>query len=277
MKKVFAILVALAGVARAEASGSRFVTVPSDWKADHARSSSLLGKMATLGHFGQDAALFEAEVYAPSQPGVALFVTHVIARVPTDRGRAARAEVDQFHRSSHRAQLAGSGITEDGWQERVDPDKQQIEASLTWRDGENHTIDISRLLIAGSIDQLIAVTGECVARDDVDLRLIKACTAALATLDPRAEERVALTLAPTGSEPAPKAETNPRADAPSMRDGSHAVLPPMTISHEAPQPDRRPVYIGGGIFVLAAIFWWNRRRRERFEREDEEPKESDDR
>jgi hypothetical protein len=51
-------------------------------------------------------------------------------------------------------------------------------------------------------------------------------------------------------------------------DGSRIKLPPMVVSQDRPPVDRRPIYLGMGLVVLAAVFWWNRRRRDRFERED---------
>jgi hypothetical protein len=50
-----------------------------------------------------------------------------------------------------------------------------------------------------------------------------------------------------------------------MADGSRISLPPMAIPQDAPSGDRRPVYVGAGIAILAAAFYWNRRKRERFE------------
>jgi hypothetical protein len=53
-----------------------------------------------------------------------------------------------------------------------------------------------------------------------------------------------------------------------LRDGTRVVLPPMAIAQDKPPIDRRPIYIGAGLVVLAAVFYWNRRRRDRFDRED---------
>lgn len=43
----------------------------------------------------------------------------------------------------------------------------------------------------------------------------------------------------------------------------------MVIPQDRPPADRRPVFVGAGLIVLALAFWWNRRRRDRFEREDQ--------
>jgi hypothetical protein len=37
-----------------------------------------------------------------------------------------------------------------------------------------------------------------------------------------------------------------------------------------PDVDRRPVFIGMGIVLLAAVFWWNMKRRARLEDEDQD-------
>ena len=58
-----------------------------------------------------------------------------------------------------------------------------------------------------------------------------------------------------------------------MSDGSHTHLPPISIPQDAPSRDRRPVYIGAGIVILAAVFYWNRRRRARLEGEDKDDEE----
>lgn len=53
-----------------------------------------------------------------------------------------------------------------------------------------------------------------------------------------------------------------------LTDGQKVQLTPLTIQDSRAERDTRPVMIGGGIVVLAAIFWWNRKRRERFDRSD---------
>jgi len=80
------------------------------------------------------------------------------------------------------------------------------------------------------------------------------------------------------AQPAPEAEPPPSTMGPAgadlprlpsrLDDGRRVALPPMVIQQERPVADRRPMYIGGGLIVLALVFWWNRRRRDRFERED---------
>jgi hypothetical protein len=53
-----------------------------------------------------------------------------------------------------------------------------------------------------------------------------------------------------------------------MSDGSKMPLPPIVV---APPPrkqtDRRPLYLGLGLVVIAALFFYNRRRRDRIAQE----------
>lgn len=261
---VLALVVALGGVAHA----APLVTAPTGWTMDPEQSSSLAVKSQGVSHFG-DTAIVAAEAYLAQKPGVALFVTRATV-IAKDDGRDARirAEVDELHATSQRAAASGSGVQEDGWSERVDPDAKLVEATLAWRDTSSHTAETARLVIVGSKVALISVTGECLARDDADPATIAACKAALATIDPGldARDRIVPVLAPPGAKP-PAATTAPTT---STMSESHTPLPPISVPREQPTADRRPVFVGAGIIALAAAFWWNRRRRAQYEREDAE-------
>lgn len=65
------------------------------------------------------------------------------------------------------------------------------------------------------------------------------------------------------------AVTGPSRPGPQPRlDAGPRGTPPRTMSPARREPDRRPVYLGGGLVVMALVFWWNRHRRERFERDE---------
>lgn len=230
------------------------VTPPAGWQADVAQATQLAEKANAVSHYGAERSLAAAEVYTPSTPGAALFVTAIAAKVSTNREVAARMAVDELHGTTQRAALAGTGIVEDGWQERVDAAARQIEATLQWRDSTAGTITKARLLVAADGENLVAVTGECVASDEAKLEV---CEAALATLDPgiALDKRVALALAPAGTQverPTPS----------TMSSAPRAPMPPITLpTRETRKTDRRPVYVGAGLVLLAVAFWWNQKRK----------------
>lgn len=265
MKRALAILAVAGGVAHAEQRAT--IQAPSGWRLDTAQSEELGRRLDDIDHFGLDRAthamLANADVYVAPEPGVVLTVVLVGAKTTSELPAAARAAVDGLHAASQRASLAGSGIVEEGWQEKVDTAAKQIEATLAWRDTNAKTSSTSRLLVVADGTHIYALTGECFASDDADPERVADCKAALATLDPgiAPDQRVELALAPAGTVPTPSA-AGPAAREPArMGDGSRTPLPPMTIPQEGRATDRRPVYVGFGLVILAAVFWWNRRRR----------------
>jgi hypothetical protein len=272
MKRWIVIVALASGVAHAEPAPT--IKAPPGWKIDSASSQRLTRALNGLGHFGFPAgtnvAVANVDVYAAPQPGVTLTVTLVAGAVTAEREAAARAAVDELHASSQRAAMVGTGIVEQGWQEKVDVATKQIEATLSWRDTKEHTNSTSRLLVVADAAQITSLTGECYAADEADKQLVAACQAALATLDPgiAADKRLALALAPAGTLPTPP-EPAPGSGVPpaTMTDGTRAPLPPMTLPQEHRATDRRPVYVGIGLVLFAVVFWWNRHRRAR--REDE--------
>lgn len=76
-----------------------------------------------------------------------------------------------------------------------------------------------------------------------------------------------LSGAPAAAEPATMSV--PPRELPGMDDRERVKLPPLTVPLDPPARDRRPVYVGLGLIVMATAFWWNRRQRDRFEREDD--------
>ncbi len=271
MKRALAIAAVVAGVAHvagvARAEGAPTIQVPSGWQLDTAHSEEQTKRLQSTSHFGLDpaahATMANADVYVPRERGVVLSVVLVAASTTEELPAAARAAVDELHAASQRAALAGGGIVEEGWQEKVDTAGKQIEATLAWRDTAAKTSSTARLLVVADATHIQSLTGECFASDDADAALVTACKAALATLNPGipVEQRVALALAPAGTRPTPPA--GPTREPARMNDGTRAPLPPMALRHEDRATDRRPVYVGIALVVLAAVFYWNRRRHAR--------------
>jgi hypothetical protein len=92
--------------------------------------------------------------------------------------------------------------------------------------------------------------------------------AAAVAADPAGSTAPAAPPAPTAMSPAPD---TPWPERPRREDPRKIALPPLVIPQDPAAADRRPIYVGAGLVVLAAVFRWNRRRRERFEREDGAP------
>ena len=275
MRRLAVALVLFARIAHAD--GPAAIKAPAGWTLDQAQSAELGHRLDDVGHFGYAPGavpmMANANVFVAPAPGIVLSVELVVASNVKERDAAARAAVDELHQTSQRAALAGSGISEDGWQEKADPAAKQVEATLAWRDGSAKTRSDARVIVVADDGHVVSVTGECFASDDADPKLVADCKAALATLDPgiEAAKRVALGLAPAGTrpsapEPAAGSAGAGSGAAPSMTSGPRAPLPPMTLpAQDVRTVDRRPVYVGIGLVVLAAVFWWNRRRRARLE------------
>ncbi|HLL25858.1 MAG TPA: hypothetical protein VK427_27155, partial [Kofleriaceae bacterium] len=193
-------------------------------------------------------------------PGAVLYVNRAEAEVAAaERDRVATLELEE-PRNALRRQGANAKAEEDT--QRFDAAAQQLEAAVTWRDATVGVIDTTRVLVAGDDRRLVAVTGQCVLGADAAPALAKACGDALTTLEtevPRAS-RVRLAIAATASEPPPK----PAPDV--LSDGGTVSLPPIAVGPPRAQTDRRPVFLGAGLIVLAALFWWNRKRRDEIER-----------
>jgi hypothetical protein len=275
---VLAALVALGRPGLADPT--RLVIEPAGWRADPEQASTLAQRFAAAGHFGGLLSVTTAaEAYFADRPGVALFVTRATATLP-DQAQAAhatRAALDELRASSRRASLTGGSAQERAWAERVEANARQVTATLSWSDPASHTVEIARVVVASDGTRIVAVTGECLAGEAADSTRVAACQACLATLDPgvAAASRIALTVeasalaAPAPEIPAPPLVPEGRSREPArLDDGSKFVMPPTTIPLDRPDADRRPMFVGAGILVLALTFLWNRRRRDRFERED---------
>lgn len=209
-----------------------FVTAPAGWHGG--ASQELVEQSGRLGHFGGVHGVIEAERWDAPHPGLVLYVTKVAANTasPSD---AATAELGNL----------GSGAGEPETKDK------QLDAHATVIDsGVGHN---SRMIIAATADRIVAVKGECYMSADALGSEVTDCVHALATLDTgiAAADRVDLTVSHVP--PAPTLSGSGLTD-------THVSLPPMQVHQDQPGPDRRPVYVGAGLIVIAAIFWWNRRR-----------------
>ncbi len=269
------VAVALAaGIAPAHAGGA-LITPPPGWHSDPEQATALGQRFAATTSARHRDAITAAEAYVPGQPGIALFATRVTiplaAGSATDEpGQLARQLADDLRAGPRRAALAGGNAREDAWQTRGDAAGKQLVVTLAWSEPSSHTTDRARLVIVRDDRVLVAVTGECLGLDDTPRAVADACSAALAALDPGlpVAGRVAIAL-PDAATPVELAEDRPP---PSMTEARGGLadglvrLPPTAIALDPVPPDRRPMYVGGGILVLAALFWWNRKHREQIER-----------
>jgi hypothetical protein len=222
-----------------------------------------------------------ADVYLAPTPGMELVVSRSETKIGSEhQAEVARAALDDLHAMSKRAAMTGSGVTESGWQERSDATANTVEAMLSWRDPSSQLVETARLVLAADAQHIVGVTGECIGRDDTAQALRDACTAALATLDPGVQPRIALAIAPAGTPPPVMTATPPVVGPPPSMSEGHTPLAPISVPQETPTADRRPVFVGAGIVLLAGVFWWNMRRRARLERDEQDEDEkgrSDDR
>lgn len=278
MKRALLGLVLLGGVAHA--SPTPMVHAPDGWRADAEQAAAIAKAAGAAVPFGDPAATVAAEVYAPeNDPRISLVVTRAATRAQKlDRGAAAAAAIEDVHGASARAKLSGAKPIEDAWEKGISASDLTIEASLAWHDADAKTKDLVRIVIAADAATMVAVTGECLAAGEAQAPTVAACKAALASLDTgiAKADRVAIPAPappPASPSPSPDLSSVPAGSADHlvlptahMTDGSHIELPPMAIPQDAPS-DRRPVYVGAGIALLAAAFYWNRRNRERFEPE----------
>jgi hypothetical protein len=264
------VVVLLAGTTRAEN-----VKPPAGWKQDPERATSLAAKANEVSHFGGLRSLATADVFVAPEGAAALIVTTVAGKVtPADRDAAARFAVDEVQEATTRASLSAGGIKVDAWAARVVADQKLVRGDLQWSDNEAGTQTTTVIQVVADDDNIIAITGECVVANPA-APIVAACHNALGTLDPGIplEKRQPLGLAAPGTGLSAPAPAKPSTLSPStMSDGSRTPLPPINIATEKPKPTRdlRPVYVGLGIVLLAAVFWWNQRRRARFEKDSDE-------
>jgi hypothetical protein len=268
VKRVLATVLLLSGVAYADP----LVTPPAGWKQDPQQANALAAKTNEVSHFGGLRSLATSDVYVAPEGGAALIVTAVAGKVASaDRDAAARIAIDELNEATKRAVLAGSGaagVTVDSSASNVVADQKAVRGDLQWTDKSSGTQTHAVILIVADDENIVAITGECVGQTGA---VPAACIGALATLNPgiSLDKRQPISLAAPGT-----ALTSPGLERvtqmPTMTDGTHTPLPPMTVPTEKPATDRRPVYVGLGIVLLAAAFWWNQRRRAKFEKDSDD-------
>jgi hypothetical protein len=251
--KALAIVAMLAGMAVADPA-------PAGWAVVATPAA------APEPHLGSQTPAMSVQTFESPDKHVELVVTRTSAPAVGDVAAIVRAEVDGFHDASHRAQLAGGLLAEQSSNEHVDPAAKLVLAELAFHDATGGVTTTSRLAIAASATTLVEMIGTCLARDEADTAQAAACKAALAKLAPdlATADRIALAVAPEGT-PAPERASQ----GPSMSESTHAPLPPIELPRPKAQTDRRPVFVGAGIVLLAAVFWWNMRRRARWQAEED--------
>lgn len=57
----------------------------------------------------------------------------------------------------------------------------------------------------------------------------------------------------------------PSYELPTMSESRRPPLPPISIPSGTPTTDRRPMWVGAGLVLLAGALWWNHRRRARLD------------
>lgn len=204
------------------------VVAPAGWTGG--ASQELVEQTGHQGHFGGVQGVIEADRY--DGPNVVLYVTRVGATTASP-GDAAEAELGLFGHPLGARTIADKAIT--------------VEAA--WHDGD--VAGTARMVIASDGNRIVAVKGECYAGAEAKPDAIAACTKALATIDPGIAPADRITIPAPSSVPAVPQLSTP---GPSQ---THVAMPPMTVKQAR---DLRPVYVGAGLLVIAAVFYWNRRR-----------------
>ncbi len=282
--------VLMALVAGASASPGR--APPEGWARDVEMSER--ASAATEAHYRAAARRARVEVdgyRAPGGAAVSLFITRVhedlAAELPPGPEGVAMIERCSAIASEILGQIAATPAREQGQiaqaSQRWVPAAKVLEGSIRWTSKDGALRIAARTVVAASGARIDSVTGECMLGADAPDGLDQACTAALDRLavDLPAALRIPLAVqagAPgTTSDRASELEILPDADliqppppagatdttGARLTSGPGGVL--MTMAPAPRAMDRRPVYFGLGVVVLAGVFWWNRQRRDRFE------------
>ncbi|MGE0870397.1 MAG: hypothetical protein AB7P03_17670 [Kofleriaceae bacterium] len=266
MARALALAVALVAMTAVRGVTDPLISAGSPWRAQPERAHELAAKLGALRHFGGASVAIATEAYDAGE--VAMFVTELTGEVASP-GRAARIAIHELTP----AQGPSTNIIETS--EAAVPANHTVVATSTWIDLTSSLTTTRRTVLATDGKQLTALSGECLSGPGAPPASVEDCKAKLATLEPRiaVAARAPLVLEPPGA----VGEHPPAAEGPRLSDGSHLPappMPPMVVGSERSEIDRRPIYIGAGLVVLAVAFWWNRRQRERFDPESDEDADS---
>lgn len=230
----------------AAAAPTPIVTPPAGWVSDPEQAKEISKN--------GDAAV---EVFVPHSPGVALIASRFSGPATGDEARRA---LDEMYGAADRAKIITPSAQIVERADHYDADRKELVATQTVK---SDTTTVARLVIALDATHATAALGECVIRDDAQPALVEQCKAALVSLDPAVTARVAFALPTTAT-----TIEAPTVAQPSMSDGTKYQMPPIKVEQDQPSTDRRPIYVGAGLVVLAAIFWFNRRQRDKFGKDD---------
>jgi hypothetical protein len=231
------------------------VKPPIGWVTDPAASVSMSKRLGEVPHFGGLNTSPITEVYRAPQGGASLFVTRLFAAAkPEERDRAVTIELAELDAAMKRTPDA----TSDLGGTRAIPDLKLLEGRRNWRDPSTGIVTHSRMVAAADDQQVVAVTGECVFAGDAAPDLITTCNAALASLDPiRGREPCRSTWSRCGRTGA-IADPGAPGPLPTGQRCSKAASAPACrrcpSQQAATEQDRRPVYVGIGLVLLALIF-----------------------
>ncbi|MDX2090474.1 MAG: hypothetical protein SFX73_21630 [Kofleriaceae bacterium] len=280
MKRLAGLLVLVS--ATASASPTPMANPPTDWREDPEASSALSIRTAKANPLGSIETATAARAYFPTEKGIGLYVARASAETGADHRAAATAAIDAIYAAPERAKALGGTVTVEHVEQHVKDMLRTITVNYT--DTAQKLTFHTRLVLAATKTGVVASTGECIWGSDVAPALIEACKQALATID-TGTARADRVMIDTGTKnpfddaagsaaPAPPAapQATPPVSRPQMEparldDSDRLRMTPMSISPGPRETDRRPVYVGAGIVVLAVIFWWNRRRRDQLDRE----------
>ena len=259
-------LLVLGGVAHA---GS--IKAPAGWIPNESAAVSLSQRLGAVTHFGDRSAIVTTEVYRSTTGNGALYVTRLVANVPaTQRQRAASFEISELSAPIRRAGDTAKRREES--RALVVEDKKLVDGNEAWTDTSTDVTTRARMVIVADAQQMVAVVGECVMGAAASADELAACKTALSSIDPGIafEARVPLSLAATDLTDAQQLQKPPAGSAsgPSLvESGERPSLPPMQLPQDSREPDRRPIFVGLGLIVLALVFYWNRKNREKLERQ----------